>query len=86
MKNKKWMKENMKQEVTAYTEVDHTTINFVDNSSSIVSLKESDQMNYYLDKYMEILKIYYNKMKFKIYSVKTTLMIICSKFTEQCIN
>ena len=77
MKNKKWMRENMKQDVTEYTDIEHTTINFVDDSSSIVSFKESDEMNYYLDKYMEILKIYYNKMKLKINSEKTTLMIIC---------
>ena len=76
MKNKKWMKENLNQNVVEYTEVEHTTVNFVDDSNSIISFKDSTEMNYYLDRYMQVLKTYYNQMKLKINSEKTNIMIV----------
>ena len=76
MKNQKWMRENLKLDVEKYTEVEHTTVNFVDDSNSIVTFKDSTEINYYIDKFMMILKTYYNQMKLKINSDKTCIMIV----------
>ena len=70
------MERNLKERVTNYTNVKHETINFIDDSSSIIEFEDPSEANFYLDRFFKVLKVYYNDMKLKLNSDKTSLLVI----------
>ena len=60
-----------------YKKVDHLTVNFVDDSTNLISFKETNDIKAYISQYYEILHQYYTANKLKINSDKTKLMINC---------
>ena len=62
--------------ITKYTNVTHETINFVDDSTSIIAFKDSGQMKKYLEGYYDLIHGYYNINRLKINPDKTTLMVV----------
>ena len=79
MQEKEWYQKNMKENPTKYDNVEHATINFVDDSNSIITFNDSDEINYYLDRYFKILKKYYNVMKLKLNPDKTNILTVSRK-------
>ena len=69
--------ENILKEAT-YTEnnTDHETVNFVDDSNSVISFENTDEINKYLSTFFKVLKLYYDTMKLKINSDKTNVLVV----------
>ena len=59
-----------------YLEVQHLTINFVDDSSSVISTKNHNIIKDYLEDYYLLLHNYYNINKLKINPDKNTILIV----------
>ena len=76
MKNNEWMRKNMKKEPKEFKDLEHTTVNFIDDSNSVISFGDANEAEEYVQTYFEVLKIYYNDMKLKLNPEKTTLMVI----------
>ena len=62
---------------TTSTSINHTTINFVDDSTNIISTPNIDEIQEYTNKFYRLLEAVYNINKLKINNDKTELMIIC---------
>ena len=56
--------------------VDHTVVNFVDDSNSLMSFSDPTHANHYIDRYFLILKYFYNQNKLLLNPEKTNIMII----------
>ena len=54
----------------------HLTVNFVDDSTSIITFSETNPIRKYLENYYNLLQNYYNINKLKINAEKTSLLII----------
>ena len=61
-----------------YSEINHKTINYVDDSTSIIGFKNKAKLIHYLNKYFEILDTFYTCNKLLINPDKTKLIIFCS--------
>ena len=61
------------------------TENFINNSNSVIEFKDPTDANFYLDRYMKVLQIFYNDSKLKINMDKTALLVI-SKPKHQAIK
>ena len=70
------MQKNLNKEPKEYQELEHTTINFIDDSNSVLSFGKAEEAVEYLKTYFEVLKIYYHDMKLKLNPEKTTLMVV----------
>ena len=57
--------------------VEHLTINFVDDSTNLISFKNASQMEDYLEEYYNLLDNFYTINKLKINNDKTELLISC---------
>ena len=57
-----WTTKNLKEDITKYNDIEHNTINFVDDSNSVVAFSDPDEINHYLDRFFRVLKIYFNDM------------------------
>ena len=64
------------QQTTA-TSVNHTTINFVNDSTNIISTSKINDIQEYINKFYRLLEAVYNINKLKINNGKTELMEIC---------
>ena len=62
---------------TTTTNINHCTVNFVGDSTKIISTTKVEDMQEYINKFYNLLEAVYNINKFKIYNDKTELMIIC---------
>merc|ERR1712240_894556 len=68
-------------------DVDHTTVNFVDDSTNIISTHDTKTIERYLEKFYNLLEAVYNINKLKINKDKTELMIVCKqKFRKETKN
>ena len=67
---------------TQYNDIMHTTVNYVDDSTSIISSKTTTQLQTYIDNYYKLIDSYYNINYFKINPDKTKF-IITSKPTHR---
>ena len=76
LRDKEWVEKNLEEDVTKFNKIEHTTKNFIDNSNSIIEFDDPTDANYYLDRYMKVLKIFYNHSKHKINTDKTALLVI----------
>ena len=61
--------------MTTYKDIEHYTINFVDDSTSIITFKTTNMVKDYLQKYYRLIHDYYTINKLKINSDKTQLML-----------
>ena len=57
LKDEVWLKETIKVKKEEY-KVDHTVVNFVDNSNSLMSFEDPSHANHYIDRYFLILKYF----------------------------
>ena len=74
-------------QITSSKNIEHNTINFVDDSTNIISTKNTAEIQEYLNKFYLLLEAVYNANKFNINKDKTVLMIICKeKFRYQTKN
>ena len=55
----------------------HNTVQYVDDSNNIVSSKNINELQTYINKYFTLLEGYYNLNKLTLNSDKTKFMIIC---------
>ena len=49
----------------------------------MVTFKESEEINYYIDRYFKVLKFYYNEMKLKLNPEKTNILIVSRRNRRQ---
>ena len=62
---------------TTRSKINHCTVNFVDDSTNIISTTKVEDMQEYINKFYNLLEAVYNINKLKINNDKTELMIIC---------
>ena len=68
---------------TSTRNINHCTVNFVDDSTNIISTNNVEDIQQYINKFYELLEAVYNINKLKINNEKTELMIICkNKFRK----
>ena len=46
MKNKKWYETNIKETMVEYNELEQTTVNFVDDSNSVITFEDPNKINF----------------------------------------
>ena len=63
--------------LTTSTNIEHNTVNFVDDSTNIISTTNGPEIQDYIDKFYSLLEVVYNANKLIINKEKTELMIIC---------
>ena len=68
---------------TQYNDIIHTTVNYVDDSTSIISSKTTTQLQTYIDNYYKLLDSYYNINFLKINPYKTKFRITCKPTHRQ---
>ena len=82
--NKEIYTQLTQHEKTTTTNTDHMTVNFVDDSTNIISTTDTNTIQEYLDKFYKLLEAVYNINKLKINKDKTELLIICKpKFRKK---
>ena len=59
--------------------IEHNTINFVNDSTNIISTKNASEIQDYLNKFYLLLKAVYNTNKLQINNDKILLMIVCKR-------
>ena len=59
------------------TNIEHNTINFVDDSTNIISSHNSNEIQQYINNFYLLLEAAYNINKLVINKDKTELMIVC---------
>ena len=57
--------------------IDHSIIQYIDDSTNLVSSNDCNELQIYINKYFKILETYYNCNKLLINADKTKLMITC---------
>ena len=62
---------------TTTANINHTTVNFVDDSTNIISTSQTNEIADYTNKFYRLLEAVYNINKLKINNDKTELMIVC---------
>ena len=62
--------------LTTSTNIEHCTVNFVDDSTNIISTPNGPEMQDYIDKFYSLLEVVYNINKLIINKDKTELMIV----------
>ena len=70
------MREIFQREAFNRNDFEHEVAQFVDDSNSIIIISDRTQIMMYLNKYFQLLKIFYNLNKLKINDDKTNLMLI----------
>ena len=61
---------------TTTRNINHCTVNFVDDSTNIISTNNIEDIQQYINKFYDLLEAVYNVNKIKINNEKTDLMII----------
>ena len=65
------------QDTTMVKDINHATVNFVDDSTNIISTSNTKTIEEYLNKFYKLLEAVYNINKLKINKDKTELLIVC---------
>ena len=66
MEDEEWLESKRKVKKEKYKEVEHTVVNFVDDSNSVISFADPTEANMYLDRYFKILGYFYKQNKLVI--------------------
>ena len=64
-------------QIIKFSDIKHTTINYVDDSTSIISSKTVTELQTYLNHFYKLLESYYNINFLKINPDKTKFIITC---------
>ena len=64
------------EKINKFTNVDHTTVNFVDDSTSIITFKNGNDIKSYIESYFKLLLSFYNANRLKLNSDKTNLLLV----------
>merc|ERR1711954_456899 len=67
-------------------EIEHNTLNFVDDSASVVSFIDENDMKNYVELFMATLEEYYNINKLKINKKKTVIIVFKGAKSEKDVN
>ena len=59
--------------------IDHITVQFVDDSSNVIAFKDHNNIKSYTESYFNLLYDYYTANKLKFNPDKTKFIIICKK-------
>ena len=73
--NNVWFKKITNLNFKIYKNVDHLTVNFVDDSTNVICFNDQNQIKDYLTNLYTLLHCYYNISKLKINPDKTSLLI-----------
>ena len=76
MKDEEWMNKNLDKNVTTYSTTNHTTVNYIDDSSNIISFEEHTDAIHYLNDFFLTLKAFYNANLLCMNGEKTGLVCI----------
>ena len=71
-----WFYKLTKNSRVIYKNIDHTTVNFVDDSTNVIAFIDHSQIKSYLTQYYNLIQSYYNINKLKINADKTQLLLI----------
>ena len=74
--NNKWYKTITGENIITFKNIQHLTVNFVDDSNSVISFNDQNQLKTYLESYYKLLHNFYNINKLKINPDKTNLLLI----------
>ena len=77
---------NMTFEANNYNNIIHFILNYIDDSSNIISHNDKDILINYLTEYYIVLEFYYNKNKLLINADKTVLLTSCSNNLRKLAN
>ena len=70
-----WFYKLTKSSRILYTNIDHCTVNFVDDSTNVIAFPDHSQIRLYLTQYYSLIHSYYNINKLKINADKTQLLL-----------
>ena len=73
-----------KPQINTNNKITHDTINFVDDSTNIISTTEIPLMQDYINSFYLLLESVYNVNKLVINKDKTELMVVCKDMFCQC--
>ena len=71
-----WMQKNLKKTMRVYKSVKHLAVNYIDDSTNIISFGDYDEAIHYLNNFFSILKVVYNINHLCISEEKTGLVCI----------
>ena len=60
-----------------YDKITHETLNYVDDSTNIISTTDTGQLQLYINDFYRLLETYYDINKLKINADKSKILIIC---------
>ena len=66
MTNETQSRKTFNENVTEYTNVQHKSMNFVNDMNSIFTFEDPEKINFNIDRYFKIQKFYYNEMKLQL--------------------
>ena len=64
------------QNIIKFKNIQHLTINFVDDSNNVITFNDQNQLKTYLESYYKLLHSFYNINKLTINPDKTNLLLI----------
>ena len=71
----------------SFIDIDHKTINYVDDSTNIIGFKNINNITEYLNKYYILLEQFYTINMLQINPDKTKMIVICkNKMRDECKN
>ena len=73
--NSKWYNNITGENIVKFNNVQHLTVNFVDDSNSVITFNDQNQAKTYLESYYKLLHNFYNINKLKINPDKTSLLL-----------
>ena len=77
MKDREWMEELSKEEPEEYTNVKHSTVNYIDDSNNVIIFEKPEEANKYVNSFFKTLESFYNINRLKMNGDKTGLLGIC---------
>ena len=82
LENKEMMNIMMDEDPTKTSKIEHEVQQFIDDSNSTITFDDPTDAKEYLNKYFQLLKIFYNASKLQLNDDKTNLMVINSPALE----
>ena len=84
--NNKLYKNITGQNIIKFKNIEHLTINFVDDSNNIITFNDQNQIKNYIEAYYKLIHNFYNINKLKINPDKTNLLLIYKDKYSQSLN
>ena len=76
LEDDEWVKENLKENIIKFFKIEHNTANFIDDSNSVIKFEDPSEATTYIDRFLKVLKIYYNNQTLKVNADITSLLVI----------